>query len=75
MVKNLLANAGDTRDMGSVPALGRSSGGGNDNSLQHSCMENSMDRGAWGATVRGWGGAGHKDSDMTEQLTIYTHTV
>ena len=65
MVKNLLANAGDTRDMGSVPALGRSPGGGNDNSLQHSCMENSMDRGAWGATVRGWG-AGHKESDTTE---------
>ena len=71
MVKNPLANAGDARDMGSVPALGRSSGGGNDNSLQHSCKENCMDRGAWWATVQG----GHKESDTTELLSIHTHTV
>ena len=51
VVKNPPANAGDTRDAGSVPALGRSPGEGNDNPLQYSCLEKSMDRGAWWATV------------------------
>ena len=45
------ANAEDARDMGSVPRLGRSSGEGNGNQLQYSCLENPMDRGAWRATV------------------------
>ena len=53
MVKNLPANAGDARDMDSSPGLGRSSGIGNGNSLQYSCLENSMDRGARWATVHG----------------------
>ena len=53
MVKNLPANAGDTRDMGSIPELGRSPGGGNGNPLQYSCLENSMDRGAWWAKIHG----------------------
>ena len=56
VVKNLPANAGATRatgDAGSIPALGRSPGGGNGNPLQYSCLENSMDRGAWQATVHG----------------------
>ena len=53
VVKNLAANAGDTRDAGSIPAWGRSPGGGNGNPLQYSCLENSMDRGAWRATVHG----------------------
>ena len=44
-------NAGDTRDMGSVPGLGRSPGVGNGNPLQYSCLENSMDRGVWWAIV------------------------
>ena len=39
MVKNLLASAGDTRDMGSIPGSGRSPGGGNGNLLQYSCLE------------------------------------
>ena len=52
-VKNLPANSGDTGDVGSIPGLGRSPGGGNDNPLQYSCLENSMDRGAWWATVHG----------------------
>ena len=52
-VKNLPANAGDRRDMGSIPGWGRSPGVGNDNPLQYSCLENFMDRGAWWATVRG----------------------
>ena len=51
MVKNSPASAGDIRDMGSIPALGRSPGGGNGNPLQHSCLENPMDRGAWQATA------------------------
>ena len=46
VVKNPPANAGDMRDLGSIPALGRSSGEGNDNPLQYSCLENPMDRGA-----------------------------
>ena len=46
VVKNQPANAGDATDMSSNPGLGRSSGDGNDNSLQYSCLEN-MDRGAW----------------------------
>ena len=44
---------GDAGDKGSVPGSGRSPGGGNDNPLQYSCLENSMDRGAWWATVHG----------------------
>ena len=51
MVKNLPANAGDIRDVGSIPELGRSPGGGHGNPLQYSCLENPMDRGAWQATV------------------------
>ena len=45
------ATAGDPRDVGSVPGLGRSPGGGHGNPLQYSCLENPMDRGAWWATV------------------------
>ena len=43
MIKNLPVNAEDIRDVGSVPRLGRSPGGGNDNPLQYSCLENPMD--------------------------------
>ena len=53
MVKNPLANAGDAGDKGSIPALGRSPGGGHGKPLQCSCLENLMDRGAWWATVHG----------------------
>ena len=48
--KESVQNAGDP---GSIPGLGRSSGKGNGNPFQYSCLENSMDRGAWGATVHG----------------------
>ena len=51
--KNLPANAGDARDVGSIPGSGRSPGGGHGNSLQYSCLENPMDRGAWWVTVHG----------------------
>ena len=51
MVKTLPDNAGDIGDSGSVPGSGRSPGGGHENPLQYSCLENPMDRGAWQATV------------------------
>ena len=44
-------DAGDTEDVGVIPGLGRSPGGGHGNPLQCSCLENPMDRGAWQATV------------------------
>ena len=47
------ASACNVGDMGLIPALGRSPGGGHGNPLQCSCLENSMDRGAWWATVHG----------------------
>ena len=53
VIKNLPASAVDMRDTGSIPGSGRSPGEGNDNPLQHSCLENPMDRGAWWATVHG----------------------
>ena len=53
LVKNLLANAGDLKDAGSAPQLGRRPGEGNGSMLQYSYLENSIDRGAWWATVHG----------------------
>ena len=47
VVKNPPANAGEIRDMGSIPGSGRSTGGGHGNPLQYSCLENPMDRGPW----------------------------
>ena len=47
IIKNLPANAGDARDTGSIAGLGRSPGIGIGNPLQYSCLENSIDRGAW----------------------------
>ena len=61
MVKNPPANAGDIRDEGSILGLGRSPGEGNGNTLQYSCLENPVHRGAWQVTV-------HRvtESDTTE---------
>ena len=53
MVKNLPANLGDTGNQGSIPGSGRCPGEGNGYSLQYSCLENHMDRGAWWFTVHG----------------------
>ena len=53
VVKNPPANAGDVRDAGLTPGLGRCPEGGNGNPLQYSCLENSMHREAWWATVHG----------------------
>ena len=47
VVKNLPANAGDIRDVGLIPGLGRSPGGGHGNPLQYSFLENLLDSGAW----------------------------
>ena len=51
MVKNPPASARDIRDAGLIPGLGRSPGGTHGNSLQYSCVENPMDKGAWWALV------------------------
>ena len=53
MGKESTCNAGNSGDVGSIPGLGRSPGGGQGNPLQGSCLENPMDRGAWRATVHG----------------------
>ena len=53
MVKNPPANAGDIRDVSMIPGWRRSPGGGHNNPLQYSSLENLMDRGAWQDTVYG----------------------
>ena len=63
IVKNPPANAGDTRDAGSIPGSGRSPGVRNGNQLQYSCLDNSMDRGLVGYNPRG-----HRESDTTEHV-------
>ena len=67
-VKNLPANAGDLRDVGLIPGSGRSPEGGRGNPLQYSCLENSMDRGAWRATVHGVS----KSQTPLKQLSTHT---
>ena len=67
LVKNMPANARDTRDTGSIPGPGRSRGEGNSNSLQFSCLENSMEGGAWLATV-------HGVAKSWTQLSVCVHT-
>ena len=53
VVKNLPVHVGDTRDGGSIPGLGRSPEVGNGNPLYYSCLENSINRGAWQSSVHG----------------------
>ena len=65
VVKNPPANAGDIRDMDSIPGSGRSPGEGNGNPLQYSCLGNPMDRVAWQATVH----RTTKESDVTSGKT------
>ena len=67
MLKTLTANAGDIRDSGSVSESGRFPGGGYGNPLHYFCLENSMDRGAWQATV-------HGVANSRTCLSTHTHT-
>ena len=66
MVKKPPANAGDARDVGSTPECGRSPRIGNGTPLQHSCLENSMGRGAWQACLVG---GGHKESNTRLRMS------
>ena len=68
VVKNLPANVGNLRDVGSIPKSGRCPGGGNGNPLQYFCLENPTDRGVWWAMVNGVA----KESDTTSQLSTHT---
>ena len=69
MVKNPPASAGEAKDKGSIPGSGRSPGEGNGNLLQHSCLGNPRDRGAWKATV-------HSPAKSQIQLGVHaTHGV
>ena len=69
MVKKPPANAGDARNIGLILGLGRSPEGGNGKPFPYSCLENSMDRGAWWTTYSPWG---HKEWDMTERLHFHS---
>ena len=68
-VRNLPANAGDPRDTGSIPRLGRSPGGEHGNPRQFSCLEAPMDRGAWQASHR------VTESGMTERLNMHASSM
>ena len=67
VIKNLPTNAGNPRDKGLIPKLGRSPGGGPGNPLQYFCLENPMDRGAWGTIVYGV----TQSQTWLEQLSMY----
>ena len=67
VVKNPSANAGEARDTVSIPGSGRSPGEGNGNPLQYSCLENSMDRRTWQATV-------HRVAKSQTRLSTHTHS-
>ena len=67
MVKNLPATGGDAGNSGLIPGSGISSGGGNGDPLQYSCLQNPTDRRTWWATVH-WVA---KKSDMIEQLSMH----
>ena len=66
VVKNSPVSAGDTRDAGSIPGMGRCPEVGNDNTLQYSCLENSIGRGAWWAT-------GHRVTEGWPRLSSRAH--
>ena len=68
VVESMPANAGDIRDMGSVPGSGRFPGGGHGNPLQYSCLENPMDRGAQQVTIHGV----TQNRTQLKQLSVHT---
>ena len=68
-VKSMPTDTGDIRDVGSIPGLGRSPGGGDGNSLQYSCLEDPMDRESWGATVH----SVTKSQTRLKQLSTHVH--
>ena len=68
MVKNLPAKAGDIKEVGLIPGLGRSPGGRHGNPFQYSCLKNPIDRGTWWATAHGVA----KELDMTEHACMYS---
>ena len=68
VVKNSPASVGRIRDVGLITGLGRSPGGENGNPLQYSCLENSMDKGAWRATIHGV----TKSQTRLKQLSTHT---
>ena len=71
VVNNMPVNAGDIRDVGSVPGSGRSPGGGHGNPFQYFCLEKSMDRGAWQVTVHGVA----KSRTRLKQLGTQAHQI
>ena len=71
VVKNLPANAGDSREVRSIPGLGRSPGEGNGNLLQYSCLGNPMDRGVWETIVHGIA----KSWTQLKQLSMHYYPV
>ena len=74
VVKNLSANAVATTDAGSIPMSGRSPGVGNGNLLQYSCLENSVDRGAWRATSP-WCSSQTQLSDQAQNIKQATYKI
>ena len=70
MVKNPPANAGDVREVGSVPGSGKFPGGGHGSPLQYSSLENPMHRRAWQATVH----RVRKSWTQLKRLSMHTHT-
>ena len=76
MVKNLPANAGDARHVGSILGPERSPGRGHGNPLQYSCLENPMDRGAWWDIVHRVSKSWTRLSDLAQcaYIYIYIHT-
>ena len=74
MVKNLPASAGDIRDLGSIPELGRSPGKRHGNPLQYSCLENSVDRGVWRVMIYNVG-TGHGTMESSKLGKEYVKAV
>ena len=70
MVKSPSASAGDIRNAGSIPGLGRSPGGGHGSPFQYSCLENPMDRGTNGLQSTGSHRVGHDWSDVAHMHTL-----